>query len=227
MKIEERRNGMKVTRREFLVGSGTLVGGLALSSLGIDLGPLIAYADEMKKIDKVKSAKQTYSLCYYCSVTCGLICSTDTKTGKIINIEGDPDHPINEGTLCAKGAGIFQTTAANEHRLTKVLYRAPYSDKWQVKTWDWAITQIAKKIKATRDKDFIAKNSKGQVVNRLETIAHMGSSKCGQRRVLVDYRHGEVARVGLYRPPGPGLTRAHCTGSGRVVRTRCDDQSLD
>jgi formate dehydrogenase major subunit len=168
---------MKVTRREFLVGSGTFVGGLTLSSLGIDLGPLVAYADEMKKIDRVKSAKQTFSLCYYCSVTCGLICSTDTKTGKIINIEGDPDHPINEGTLCAKGASIFQTTAANEHRLTKVLYRAPYSDKWQTKTWDWAINQIATKVKATRDRDFITQNSQGQVVNRLETIAHMGSSK--------------------------------------------------
>ncbi len=176
MKIKERRNGMKVTRREFLVGSGTLVGGLALSSLGIDLGPLTAYADEMKKIDKVKSAKQSTSICCYCAVGCGLICSTDTKTGKIINIEGDPEHPINEGTLCAKGAGIFQTTAANEHRLTKVLYRAPYSDKWEAKTWDWAITRIAKNIKAARDADFIAKNSKGQVVNRLETIAHMGSS---------------------------------------------------
>jgi formate dehydrogenase major subunit len=167
---------MKVTRREFLVGSGTVAGGLALSSLGIDLGPIIAYADEMKKIDRVKSARQSTSICCYCAVGCGLICSTDTKTGKIINIEGDPEHPINEGTLCAKGAGIFQTTAANEHRLTKVLYRAPYSDKWQVKTWDWAITRIAKKIKAARDADFITKNSKGQVVNRLETIAHMGSS---------------------------------------------------
>jgi len=172
----ERRNGMKVTRREFLVGSGTFVGGLTLSSLGIDLGPLTAYADEMKKIDKVKSAKQSTSICCYCAVGCGLICSTDTKTGKIINIEGDPEHPINEGTLCAKGAGIFQTTAANEHRLTKVLYRAPYSDKWEAKTWDWAITRIAKNIKAARDTDFIAKNGKGQVVNRLETVAHMGSS---------------------------------------------------
>jgi formate dehydrogenase major subunit len=130
----------------------------------------------MKKIDKVKSAKQSTTICCYCSVGCSLICSTDTKTGKIINIEGDPEHPINEGTLCAKGAGIFQTTAANEHRLTKVLYRAPYSDKWEVKTWDWAMTRIAKNIKAARDADFIAKNSKGQVVNRLETIAHMGSS---------------------------------------------------
>jgi formate dehydrogenase major subunit len=167
---------MKVTRREFLVGSGTLVGGLALSSLGIDLGPLTAYADEMKKIDRVKSAKQSTSICCYCAVGCGLICSSDTKTGRIINIEGDPEHPVNEGSLCAKGAGIFQTTAANQYRLTKVLYRAPYSDKWDVKTWDWAITRIAKKIKAARDADFITRNEKGLVVNRLETIAHMGSS---------------------------------------------------
>jgi formate dehydrogenase major subunit len=167
---------MKVTRREFLVGSGTFIGGLTLSSLGIDLGPIIAYADDMKKIDKVKSARQSISTCCYCSVGCGLICSTDTKTGEIINIEGDPEHPINEGSLCAKGAGIFQTTAANEHRLTKVLYRAPYSDKWQVKTWDWAITRIARNIKATRDAGFIAKNTADQVVNRVENIAHMGSS---------------------------------------------------
>ncbi len=157
---------MALTRREFLAGSGALVGGLALSSLGIDLSPVLAYAEEMKKIDKVKSAKQTTSICCYCAVGCGLICSTDTKTGKIINIEGDPEHPINEGSLCAKGAGTYQTTAANEHRLTKVLYRAPKSDKWQEKSWDWAITEIAKRIKKDRDAGFIAKNSKGEVVNR-------------------------------------------------------------
>jgi formate dehydrogenase major subunit len=167
---------MAFTRREFLSGSGALVGGLALSSLGIDLSPVLAYAEEMKKIDKVKSAKQTTSICCYCAVGCGLIASTDAKTGKIINIEGDPEHPINEGSLCAKGAGTYQTTAANEHRLTKVLYRAPKSDKWQEKSWDWAITEIAKRIKKNRDAEFITKNSKGEVVNRLETIAHMGSS---------------------------------------------------
>ena len=167
---------MALTRRKFLAGSGALVGGLALSSLGIDLGPVLAYAEEMKKIDKVKSAKQTTSICCYCAVGCGLIASTDAKTGKIINIEGDPEHPISEGTLCAKGAATYQTTAANEHRLTKVLYRAPKSDKWQTKNWDWAITEIAKRIKKERDASFITKNSKGQVVNRLESIAHMGSS---------------------------------------------------
>ena len=167
---------MALTRRKFLAGSGALVGGLALSSLGIDLSPVLAYAEEMKKIDKVKSAKQTTSICCYCAVGCGLISSTDAKTGKVINIEGDPEHPINEGTLCAKGAGTYQTSASNEHRLTNVMYRAPKSNKWQVKSWDWAITEIAKRIKKTRDTGFIAKNSKGEVVNRIENIAHMGSS---------------------------------------------------
>jgi len=168
---------MGITRREFLFVSGAVSAGVALSSLGLDMGPVAAYAEELSKIDRVKSAKQTYSLCYYCSVTCGLLCSTDPKTGKIINIEGDPDHPISEGALCAKGAASLQMSARNEHRLTKVLYRKPGGDKWEPKTLDWALTQIAMKIKDTRDKSFITKNEKGQVVNRVEALAHMGSSK--------------------------------------------------
>lgn len=166
---------MKVTRRKFLVGSLIAAGGLTLASLGINISPAKAYVDGMAKIDKIRTARQTTSICCYCAVGCGLICSTD-ETGTIINIEGDPDHPINEGTLCPKGMGTFQTTAANEHRLTKVLYRAPYADKWEEKDWDWAITRIAEKMKTARDADFVTQNSKGQVVNRLETIAHMGSS---------------------------------------------------
>jgi len=166
---------MDVTRRDFLFISGVVGAGVALSSLGLDLGPAKAYADELK-IDKMKTAKQTTSICPYCSVGCGLIVSADIKAGKIINIEGDPEHPINEGSLCAKGASVFQTTAANTNRLTKVLYRAPYSDKWEEKSWDWAITEMAKRVKATRDKHFIEKNAKGEAVNRVEAIAHMGSS---------------------------------------------------
>ncbi len=166
---------MGVTRREFLVISGLAGAGVALSSLGLDMGPAKAYADQLK-IDKMKTAKNTTSICPYCSVGCGLIVSTDPKTGKVINIEGDSDHPINEGTLCSKGSSVFQTTANNPNRLTKVLYRGPYSDKWEEKSWDWAITEIAKKAKATREATFVAKNAKGQVVNRTEGIAHIGSS---------------------------------------------------
>jgi formate dehydrogenase major subunit len=166
---------MKVTRREFLAFSGAVGATIALSSLGIDMGPAKAYADDIK-IGKMKSAKQSTSICSYCAVGCGLICSTDPQEGKIINIEGDPDHPINEGALCAKGAAIFQTSANNPSRLQKVLYRAPNSDKWQEKSWDWAISEIAKRVKTTRDANFIEKNAKGEVVNRVDAIAHIGSA---------------------------------------------------
>jgi len=166
---------MSLTRREFLVISGAVGTGLALSSLGIDLGPAKAYADEIKVKD-LKSAKQSTTICPYCAVGCGIICSTDTKAGKLINTEGDPDHPINEGSLCAKGSALFQVGPSNPNRLKKVLYRAPGSDKWQEKSWDWALKEIAKRTKKTRDADFMEKNSKGEVVNRVESIAHIGSA---------------------------------------------------
>ncbi len=173
---------MNFSRREFLVFSGAVGAGIALTSLGIDMGPAKAYADELK-IKKLKSAKQSTTICPYCAVGCGLICSTDTKEGKIINIEGDPDHPISEGALCAKGAALYQTTANNPNRLKKVLYRAPGSDKWQEKSWDWALNEIAKKVKATRDANFIEKNAKGEVVNRVEAIAHVGSAALDNEEV--------------------------------------------
>ncbi len=166
---------MGVTRREFLVISGVVGAGAALSSFGLDMGPVKAHADELK-IKKMKTARTSTSVCPYCSVGCGLIVATDPKSGKIINIEGDPDHPISEGSLCSKGSAVFQTTANNPSRLSKVLYRAPFSDKWEEKSWDWAITEIAKRAKATRDASFVEKNAKGQVVNRTEAIAHIGSS---------------------------------------------------
>lgn len=165
---------MDVTRREFLAISGVVGAGVALSSLGVDLGPVKAHADDLR-MKNLKNAKQSTSICPYCAVGCGLICSTDKSAGKVINIEGDPDHPINQGSLCSKGAGTFQI-ANNENRLTKVLYRAPGSDKWEEKPWDWALDEIAKRVKKTRDENFIAKNEKGQVVNRVEAIAEVGSA---------------------------------------------------
>ena len=163
-------------RRAFIKMSCCLGAGLALSGFGLSLAPAAAYAADMKKMDAVKEARRSTTICCYCSVGCGLICSTDAASGKIINIEGDPEHPINEGSLCAKGAGLFQVSAANEHRLTKVLYRKPGGDKWEEKDWDFAFNRIAELMKKERDKSFIAKNAKGEVVNRLETVALMGSS---------------------------------------------------
>ena len=166
---------MQVTRRQFLVGAGAVTGGLALSTLGVNVNPARAYAADLTKINKVLDATQTTSICCYCSCGCSVICSTG-EDGKVFHIEGDPDHPINEGTLCPKGAALMQTTEVNEHRLTKVLYRAPNATDWEEKDWDWALIEMAKRIKAVRDADFVATNSKGNVVNRVETIAHGGSS---------------------------------------------------
>ena len=167
---------MEITRRGFLKVSGTVGSGIALSGLGINLNPVQAYADELSKMNRVKEARQVTTVCCYCSVGCGLICSVDRLTKKIFNIEGDADHPINEGSLCAKGAGFFDLTEANKHRLKKVLYRAPMSDKWEEKEWPWALERIARLVKDTREAGFVKTNAKGEIVNRCENIGHLGSS---------------------------------------------------
>lgn len=167
---------MEISRRGFLKVSGIAGSGIALSTLGIDMKTARAYADELGKMNRIKIAKQVATTCCYCSVGCGLICSVDKMTGKIFNIEGDPEHPINEGSLCAKGAGFFDLTEANKHRLTKVLYRGSGGTKWEEKDWDWALPRMARLIKDTRDKGFVKTNAKGEVVNRCENIGHLGSS---------------------------------------------------
>lgn len=162
---------MKLTRRDFLKISGAATAGLALSSMGLDLKAVEAHAWQLR----TKDAKQTTTVCCYCSVGCGIICHTDAKTGKIIYTEGDADHPISQGALCAKGAAAYQI-AQNDKRITKVLYRAPNSDKWQEKSWDWTLKTIAKRIKKDRDAGFVEKDAKGQLVNRCEGIASVGSA---------------------------------------------------
>lgn len=163
-----------LTRRDFLKYSGVAAAGLTLSQLGFDLTPTEVYAAELRTSLRIKDAKETPTICCYCSVGCGILVSTDKK-GKFINVEGDPDHPISEGALCAKGASSYQI-AVNENRLKKVRYRAPYSDKWKEVSWDWALDKIAANIKKSRDKSFIGKNKDGKVVNRTDGIASVGSA---------------------------------------------------
>ncbi len=162
---------MNFTRRDFLKISGAGSAGLAMSGLGFNLAPVEAYAWQLR----TKDAKETPSICCYCAVGCGIICHTDAKTGKVIYTEGDADHPINGGSLCAKGASAYQI-AQNDKRMTKVLYRAPNSDKWEAKSWDWALKEIAKRVKKTRDASFTVKNEKGDIVNRCNGIASVGSA---------------------------------------------------
>lgn len=163
---------MKVTRRNFIKITGASAAGAAALGLGIDLKPIRSHAQTLK----IRYAKETTSICCYCAVGCGLLIHTGkTGAGKIINIEGDPDHPINEGTLCSKGAGTSQLIN-NENRVTTPLYRKPYSHEWMEVSWEQALLMIAKRVKKSRDESFRHKNDNGEVVNRTEGIAHVGSS---------------------------------------------------
>lgn len=168
---------MKCDRRQFLkFATAATVGAAATTAfggMGFNLGPSEALAEKMAL--KTSEAKETTSVCCYCSVGCGLIVHTDKKTNRCINAEGDPDHPINQGALCAKGASSWQLTE-NERRPLKPMYRAPNSTKWEEKSWEWMYKEIAKRVKTTRDKSFALKNEKGLVVNRCDGIASVGSA---------------------------------------------------
>ena len=121
---------------------------------------------------KIAYAKDTTTICPYCAVGCGLIVSS--QDGKIINIEGDPDHPINEGALCSKGQSLFQV-ANNERRLAKVKYRAPGAADWEEKDWDWALDKIARNFIKTRNETFV-KAENGVTVNRTDGVACLGGA---------------------------------------------------
>jgi formate dehydrogenase major subunit len=163
---------MKVNRREFIQITGSTAAGFAVSGLGFDLSPVKAHAQMLK----TKYAKETTTICPYCAVGCGAIVHTSKKgDGRVINIEGDPDHVINRGSLCSKGAALAQLTE-NSNRITDPMYRAPYSSEWKKVSWDWALTEISKRVKASRDANFESKNAKGQVVNRTTAIASVGSA---------------------------------------------------
>jgi formate dehydrogenase major subunit len=163
---------MEITRRTFLKLSGVTAVGIAASRLGLDLSSVEAYAAKLRK--DLKAAKEVTSICPYCAVGCGVI--VHSIGGKVINVEGDPDHVINEGTLCSKGASLYQLSAANPNRLAQPMYRAPYAAEWKTVTWDWALGEIARRVRVSRDAGFMAKNARGQVVNRTNGIAHIGSA---------------------------------------------------
>jgi len=162
---------MELSRRDFLKTSGAGIGGIFL--LGA-LSDGVALASPIKRIPLKKKGKETATICPYDASGCGFLVATEN--GKVINIEGDPDHPINRGAACAKGASMRQLSADNPWRLSKVLYRGPGGTDWQEKSWDWTLDTIARRIKDTRDAAFIEKDGKGNLVNRTEAIACLGGS---------------------------------------------------
>src|SRR4051812_28847161 len=165
----------ETNRRQFFRGSGLTLGTLA--GLGLDLGPARAAVPRLK----IKGAREVPSVCPYCAVGCGQIVSV--RDGRIVNIEGNPDSPINRGTLCPKGAATFQL-AVNDDRLTTVKYRAPFAKGWVDRPLDWAMDRIAHLVKATRDATFTetwtAPDAQGKPapkrVNHCSTIASLGGA---------------------------------------------------
>jgi formate dehydrogenase major subunit len=129
--------------------------------------------ESVKKAPRIRDAKAVHSVCPYCAVGCSL--NVYVKEGKVLDIEGNPDSPINRGTLCPKGAATFQYTV-NASRLTQVLHRAPYSDHWEVKSLDWAMEQIAQRVKQTRDETFVERLPGGREVNHTLGIASLGGA---------------------------------------------------
>lgn len=160
---------MNYSRRNFLKLAGASALCMTLGQLGFNITEVQAYVEGLK----IKDAKEVITICPFCAVCCQLIAYV--RDGQLIATEGDADFPVNQGSLCAKGAGLL-SMYTGEHRLKKPLYRAPFSDKWEEKDWDWTLDTIAQRIKKTRDENFIQKNKDGKTVNRLEHIFMMGTS---------------------------------------------------
>src|SRR6266849_3993567 len=156
---------MNPSRRSFLkAGTGAVVA----SVLGFDLKKAYAQSRELK----IARTTETRSTCPYCSVSCGVIIHTigdkaKNVTPQVVHVEGDPDHPINRGTLCPKGASLYQDIL-NDRRLLKPQVRRPGSDRWEDIAWDVAIGEIAGWVKKTRDATFVEKDARGRTVNRCE-----------------------------------------------------------
>jgi formate dehydrogenase major subunit len=164
---------MKISRRDLFKATGAAGAGLALTALGLDVKEVKAATKDFK----LKGAKEYTSICTFCSCGCGMVCHV--KDGKLINLEGDPDHIINEGALCSKGASMGALPNSDQ-RVTTPLYRAAGSDKWQEISWKEAIDKVAGKIKQTRDSHWIATekvDDKEYAVNRTDAISFLGGAQ--------------------------------------------------
>ena len=175
---------MELTRRKFVQLASAAAAGLATAPVFTGLGQAAVSKSKARARQlSPKWTKQTTSVCAFCSVGCGLLVNTDINTRKAVNVEGDPDHPVNQGALCAKGAATIQMTE-NPRRTTTCLYREPYGREFVEKDWDWCKKRIARLIKDSRDASFEAKNAKGQEVNRTMGIASLGSAALDNEECL-------------------------------------------
>jgi formate dehydrogenase major subunit len=164
----------QVTRRDFVKLGAVGIGAAGVSSLGFDLGEAVEVAHSLR----IAGAKEVHSLCPYCAVGCAIVAYTrqDAKGHtELLQIEGDPDSPVNEGRLCPKGATAMQL-AVSSRRVAKPLYRAPGSDAWKEISWDEMLDKLAQRIKESRDATFVTQDARGNTVNRCEGVAFAGGA---------------------------------------------------
>jgi formate dehydrogenase major subunit len=167
----------ELTRRQ-LLKAGASTAGLAIVPFANPLGFDLRSAKKIQTSFRLSGAKELKSVCPYCAVGCGLIAYTkeDAKGNtQLLQIEGDPDSPINEGRLCPKGATAMQL-ATSSRRVDRPLYRAPGSNKWEPKSWDFMLDKLAQNLKSSRDSTFVAQDANGNTVNRTEGVAFAGGA---------------------------------------------------
>lgn len=167
---------MDMNRRHFFRVSGAGMAGSSLALMGFSPATALAEVRQFK----LASTTVTRQTCTYCSVGCGLLMyslGTGGKNAKssVIHIEGDPDHPVNRGTLCPKGAGLLDYINS-PNRLLYPEYRAPGSNEWQRLSWDDALTRIARLLKEDRDANFQATTADGLTVNRWTSTGMLAAS---------------------------------------------------
>lgn len=165
---------MSMSRRTFL--KATVAGGVGISALGFDLRPAYAAVRQLK----IRNAREYKTVCPYCAVGCGTIAYVHGSGGlnttkTIIHVEGDPDSPINGGTLCPKGASQMQLAISPRLRKSP-MYREAGSREWREVDWDFAMEWFARKFKESRDNTFIEQDTQGRTVNRANGIAWVGSA---------------------------------------------------
>ena len=164
----------QVSRRDFMKLGAAGAGALTAAGLGFDL----VKAEEVKQNLKIASTKESHSICPYCAVGCSLVAYTKEQadgTRQLVQIEGDPDSPVNEGRLCPKGATAMQL-ATSSRRVDQPLYRKPHATGWTKVSWDFVLDKIAENIKASRDATFVGQDANGNTVNRTEGIAFAGGA---------------------------------------------------
>lgn len=188
---------MDMNRRQFFRVSGAGLVGSSLAALGFS--PTAALAETRNF--KLARTTETRSICPYCSVSCGLVMYTLGDKAKnvkstIIHVEGDPDHPVNRGTLCPKGAGVMDMIQSRD-RVRVPQVREPGSSEWKSLSWDEALTRVARLMKADRDANLVKANDKGVTVNRWNTtgmlISSASSNESGFLSVKVARGLGMVA----------------------------------